>query len=102
MTGRTHGGKGSRQRPTSNSFYDNFDAIFKKKKPEQEVNNVFKEYMQGGLTPEIQALLKAQVDIQQGLFSIKQAANFYDVEIMDIINFITESQEYDEYSRSAR
>jgi hypothetical protein len=101
MTGRTHGGKGSRQRPTSSSFYDNFDAIFKKK-PEQEVNNVFKEYMQGGLTPEIQALLKAQVDIQQGLFSIKQAANFYDVEIMDIINFITESQEYDEYSRSAR
>jgi hypothetical protein len=63
---------------------------------------VFKEYMQGGLTPEIQALLKAQVDIKQGLFSIKQAANFYDVEIMDIINFITESQEYDEYSRSAR
>ena len=58
--------------------------------------------MQGGLTPEIQALLKAQVDIKQGLFSIKQAANFYDVEIMDIINFITESQEYDEYSRSAR
>jgi hypothetical protein len=101
MTGSTHGGKGSRQRPTSNSFYDNFDAIFKKK-PEQEVNNVFKEYMQGGLTPEIQALLKAQVDIKQGLFSIKQAANFYDVEIMDIINFITESQEYDEYSRSAR
>jgi hypothetical protein len=101
MTGRTHGGKGSRQRPTSNSFYDNFDAIFKKKK-EPEVSNVFKEYMQGGLTPEIQALLKAQVDIKQGLFSIKQAANFYDVEIMDIINFITESQEYDEYSRSAR
>jgi len=101
MTGRTHGGKGSRQRPTSNSFYDNFDAVFKKKK-EPEVNNVFKEYMQGGLTPEIQALLKAQVDIKQGLFSIKQAANFYDVEIMDIINFITESQEYDEYSRSAR
>jgi hypothetical protein len=76
--------------------------LFLKKKPEQEVNNVFKEYMQGGLTPEIQALLKAQVDIKQGLFSIKQAANFYDVEIMDIINFITESQEYDEYSRSAR
>jgi len=101
MTGRTHGGKGSRQRPTSNSFYDNFDAIFKKE-PKQEVSNVFKEYMQGGLTPEIQALLRAQVDIKQGLFSIKQAANFYDVEIMDIINFITESQEYDEYSRSAR
>jgi hypothetical protein len=88
MKGQTHGGKGSTARPTSQSFYDNFDAIFKKKK-EPEVTNVFKEYMQGGLTPEI-----------QGLFSIKQAANFYDVEIMDIINFITESQEYDEYSRN--
>jgi hypothetical protein len=99
MKGQTHGGKGSTARPTSQSFYDNFDAIFKKKK-EPEVTNVFKEYMQGGLTPEIQALLKAQVDIKQGLFSIKQAANFYDVEIMDIINFITESQEYDEYSRN--
>lgn len=30
-------GKGSKQRPTNHAaFSDNFDAIFKKKKPEQE------------------------------------------------------------------
>lgn len=28
MTGQTHGGKGSKRRPTAKSFYDNWDFIF--------------------------------------------------------------------------
>ena len=44
--GRTHGGKGSRQRPTNKKAFDaNFDAIFNKKskKPKKEENDIKKD-----------------------------------------------------------
>ena len=37
---RTHGGKGSKQRPTNKeAFNANYDAIFRKPKPKKEKNN---------------------------------------------------------------
>jgi len=44
---RTHGGKGSKQRPTNKKAFDaNFDAIFlnkKPKKPKKEENDIKKD-----------------------------------------------------------
>ena len=41
---RTHGGKGSKQRPTNKEAFDvNYDAIFRKPKPKKEKNNDIKK-----------------------------------------------------------
>lgn len=61
----------------------------------KEINIMFKEYMTGALTPEVQAVLKASQDIASGLFSLQEAANFYKVPAKSIVQFMAESAEYD-------
>ena len=57
---------------------------------------MFREYMlKGTMNPEVQAVFKAAADISNGVFSLKEAANFYKVHPAVIIQFIAESTEYD-------
>ena len=56
---------------------------------------MFEDYMQGKLTPEIQAVMRAASDIASGVFSLREAAKFYKLSPEKIIRFMTESAEYD-------
>ena len=56
---------------------------------------MFEDYMQGKLTPEVQAVMRAASDIAGGVFSLREAAKFYQVSPEQIIKFIAESAEYD-------
>jgi len=56
---------------------------------------MFKEYMTGTLTPEVQAVLKASQDIASGVFSLQEAVKFYRVPAKAIVQFMAESAEYD-------
>lgn len=57
---------------------------------------MFREYMlKGTMNPEVQAVFKAAADINNGVFSLKEAANFYKVHPAVIVQFIAESTEYD-------
>ena len=57
---------------------------------------MFTEYMlKGTMNPEVQAVFKAAADINNGVFSLKEAANFYKVHPAVIVQFIAESTEYD-------
>ncbi len=57
---------------------------------------MFREYMlKGTMNPEVQAVFKAAADISNGVFSLKEAANFYKVHPAVIVQFIAESTEYD-------
>jgi len=56
---------------------------------------MFEDYMQGKLTPEIQAVMRAASDIASGVFSLREAAKFYKLSPEQIIRFMTESAEYD-------
>ena len=57
---------------------------------------MFREYMlKGTMNPEVQAVFKAAADINNGVFSLKEAANFYKVHQTVIVQFIAESSEYD-------
>ena len=51
--------------------------------------------MSGTMDPEVQAVFKAAADINNGVFSLKEAANFYKVHPAVIVQFIAESTEYD-------
>ena len=57
---------------------------------------MFREYMlKGTMNPGVQAVFKAAADINNGVFSLKEAANFYKVHPAVIVQFISESTEYD-------
>jgi hypothetical protein len=56
---------------------------------------MFEDYMQGKLTPEIQAVMRAASDIASGVYSLREAAKFYQLSPESIIRFMTESAEYD-------
>jgi phage antirepressor YoqD-like protein len=56
---------------------------------------MFEDYMQGNLTPEVQAVMRAASDIASGVFSLREAAKFYQLSPEQIIRFMTESAEYD-------
>jgi hypothetical protein len=57
---------------------------------------MFKEYMvKGTMNPEVQAVFKAAADISNGVFSLKEAAQHYKVHPAVIVQFISESAEYD-------
>ena len=57
---------------------------------------MFREYMlKGTMNPEVQAVFKAAADISNGVFSLKEAANFYKVHPAVIVQFIAERTEYD-------
>ena len=57
---------------------------------------MFREYMlKGTMNPVVQAVFKAAADISNGVFSLKEAANFYKVHPAVIVQFIAESTEYD-------
>ena len=56
---------------------------------------MFKEYMTGSTDPVVQAVVRAAADISSGLFSLKEASNFYKVNSNSIVRFMAESAEYD-------
>ena len=57
---------------------------------------MFREYMlKGTMNPEVQAVFKAAADINNGVFSLKEAAQHYKVHPAVIVQFISESAEYD-------
>ena len=57
---------------------------------------MFKEYMvKGTMNPEVQAVFKAAADISNGVFSLTEAAKHYKVHQAVIVQFISESAEYD-------
>ena len=54
-SGRTHGGKGSKTRPTDTQKYaDNYDAIFDKKKEKEEVYKAVNEVLKEAKLKEMQ------------------------------------------------
>lgn len=63
---------------------------------------MFEDYMQGKLTPEVQAVMRAASDIASGVFSLREAAKFYQLSPEQIIRFMTESAEYDVVFRKER
>ncbi len=56
---------------------------------------MFEDYMQGKLTPEIQAVMRAASDIASDVYSLREAAKFYQLSPESIVRFIRESAEYD-------
>ena len=56
---------------------------------------MFKEYMMGTTDPVVQAVVRAASDISNGVFSVKESSNFYNVSSDVIVRFMSESAEYD-------
>jgi hypothetical protein len=56
---------------------------------------MFKEYMMGTTDPTVQAVVRAAADINNGVFSLREAANFYKVSSDSIVRFMSESADYD-------
>ena len=53
-SGQTHGGKGGQRRPTADTFGDNWDKIYNKKKKKEEVYKAVNEVLKEAKLKEIQ------------------------------------------------